>query len=91
MPERKTSNDAAPLAAVADEKAPPVTDAAPTKSTAAPAKSKYRNISSTLLTLDDGSHFPRNTIAELTTAEVERFQQAERNSRSRHIALVGGE
>jgi hypothetical protein len=89
MPKDKTSDDAAPeTAAVAEEI--PKTKSAPAMSVAAPTKKKYRNISPMLLTLDDGSHFARNTVAELTPTEVERFQQAERNTRDRHIAPVGG-
>jgi hypothetical protein len=56
-----------------------------------PPSPKYRNISTTLLTLDSGKHFPRNSVEALTDAEVGRFQQAERNSGNRHIARVGGE
>ena len=85
MPERKvTSDDAAPRAAVAE--VPSSTEAK--TPTAQLAKTKWRNIGNTLLTLDDGAQFPRNTVAELSPAEVERFQQAERNGRL--IAPVGG-
>jgi len=55
-----------------------------------PKAAKYRNISPMLLTLDDGRHFPRNSIAELTPAEVERFEGAVRNTGRAHIAPVGG-
>jgi hypothetical protein len=89
-----TSDDVAPRAAVAEEKSASkvraAVDPVTPPSLASPA-SKYRNISTTLLTLDSGKHFPRNAGEALTDAEVERFQQAERNSGNRHIARVGGE
>ncbi len=98
MPKDRNSNDAAPDSAAVAEEIPIQVQtigggsSSPAVSVSAtPAKQKYRNISSTLLTLDDGSHFARKTVAELTPAEVGRFQQAERNSGNAHITPVGGE
>jgi len=83
MPMSKISDDVAPKAAVAE-----VSSTEKKTVTTAVSKNKsYRNISNTLLTLDDGTHFPRNSVAELTEAEASRFQ----NAGPRHIVPVGGE
>ena len=48
----------------------------------------YRNISGTLLTLDDGAPFAKGTTVQLTDAEVARFEQAAKSTGQKFIRRV---
>jgi hypothetical protein len=62
--------------------------AAPRSAPGAPAPVEYRNISSTLLTLDDGRPFPPKAKTVLTEAELARFSSLERTQGVPYITAV---
>ncbi|HEY6329255.1 MAG TPA: hypothetical protein VI756_07955 [Blastocatellia bacterium] len=73
-------------------KEPESVSAAPAPSTTAvrPPANIFLNVHGTLLTLDNGRAFPRNSVMQLTAAEVERFRRAEAATRQRFIVPHSG-
>jgi len=67
-------------------------DASPVRA-ASPVRQEsniFLNVHGTLLTLDNGRAFPRNSVMRLTPAEVARFKKVEATTKQRFIVAHPG-